>query len=280
MSGIPAPQFENGPPFIVAAASTPGSALSCSNARLKKASICCACGYFFCDSERSTVSSDSVLNPSSACCNRKKLLISKPAPTNNTTDSATSNTTSAPRIRWPPASAREKQLPSLRLSLTRLCEKRSAGKSPHSNVVTNVRPSANNNTRASRRTLASAGSRSLGSQAKINFSPQFASNHPTKLASAANGRLSSKSWRINRPRPQQAGYVGAGNQQHEADGSHQHQQGWANVWPNRLAPRNDAHAAALIRFGILCGEPRGDDVEFSARLFQRHAGLQAAQGIN
>ena len=129
--------------------------------------------------------------------------------------------------------------------------------------------------------------------------PHAARASPATPPSALKTRLSARSWPISRSpagserRPhgelalprgaggqQQVGQVGAGDEQHDADGRSEHQQAAPRASHHRLEQRRHPHRLAVVAGRELLLQPGGDGGEVGARLVERRRRRQPAHAAD
>ena len=83
---------------------------------------------------------------------------------------------------------------------------------------------------------------------------------------------------LDRLAQQQIGHIGAGDGQHEADGSEQQEQGGLAPLGEIGLERFDQHCVASVNLGIFGGEAGGDQIHLAGRRTERNARGQPGEG--
>ena len=81
------------------------------------------------------------------------------------------------------------------------------------------------------------------------------------------------------PSEQQVCDVGAGDEEHEPDGTEQHQHGASNVADDCLVQRPRREIESFVAIGILAGQLLADCLHLGDHLFDRHARLRSSDDI-
>ena len=226
----------------------------------------------------------------------RKLRIMKPAPARSTRVSTTSATISAAvqrRARRPPVPLRPP--PSFTTSLTSVFDTCSAGARPKTNAVAMHTPARKTMTIGSmvkviQYRLPLVGQHRIEDPdpAQRQQQPEDAADHRQQNAfdqqltddppaagaeRDADGNLARAP---RRPREQQVGDVGAGNQQHEADRAHQRPEDQRNLRAgDAVVEEHEIGLDVPVGVGEIVGQPLFDALQLRAGLRQRHSGASA-----
>ena len=214
----------------------------------------------------------------------------RPAPARSTSAAATSDTTSTLRRRRCPVD--EPRLPSFKVSCRSVTETWSAGASPNTTPVTSEsaqgegeHPAVHSDVLHARqaarhgrehRPRAQPGDGEPGDAAGERqhhaLGQQLADDAgPCGAQCEADGHLLLAPGEAGQ---EQVRHVGAGDEEHEADGAQQDQQGGADVSDDRAGERRDLDAVLRVRLRVGFGQARRDRVHFRLRLASGDAGLE------
>ena len=236
------------------------------------------------------------MKPTGTRVSRTKLCSSRPAPTSSISDSATSATTSA--LRGPRRDAVAPRPPLFSASTGDWRAASDAGIRPKSRPAATDTASENASTRPSTAISRSARQAAQRRRGEVHAPEREQHAEPAAGQRRAPGSRCTSSasdpsgWRRAPARTaasceravardqQQVGDVGAGDQQHEADRAHQHQQRRSRAADRPLANRREPQARIGIGIGVgrVCARVGvGDRVDLALRLLRRRRPVRSGR---